>query len=111
MSFINIEWTVRPNRIFSNELSLGIRRSKYGSLSSSISPSNDCSGLISFRMDSFDLLAVQGTLESLFQHRSSKACLVLSLLYGSTLTSIHDDWKNHSFDYMDLCWQSDVSAF
>ena len=35
----------------------------------------------------------------------------LSLLYGSTLTSVHDYWKNHSFDYMDLCWQSDVSAF
>ena len=37
--------------------------------------------------------------------------LVLSLLYGPTLTSIHDYWKNHSFEYMDLCWQSDVSAF
>ena len=37
--------------------------------------------------------------------------LVLRLLYGPTLTSTHDYWKNHSFDYMDLCWQSDVSAF
>ena len=37
--------------------------------------------------------------------------LVLSLLYSPTLTSVHDYWKNHSFDYTDLCWQSDVSAF
>ena len=37
--------------------------------------------------------------------------LVLSLLYGPTLTSVHDYWKTHSVDYMDLCWQSDVSAF
>ena len=41
----------------------------------------------------------------------SISSLVLSFLYGSALTSIHDYWKNHSFDYMDLCWQSDVSAF
>ena len=58
-----------------------------------------------FLEDWFDLLAIQGTLKSLPQHHS------LSLLYGSALTSIHDYWKNHSFDYMDLCQQSDVSAF
>ena len=63
----------------------------------SISPFNEYSGLISFRMDWLDLLAVQGTLKSLLQHHSSKAS-ALSFLYSSTLTSIHDYWKNHSFD-------------
>ena len=56
------------------------------------------SGLISFRIDWFDLLAVQGTLKSLLQHQSSVSSLVLILLYGPNLTSIHDYWKNHSFD-------------
>ena len=62
----------------------------------------------------FDLLAVQGTLKSLLQHHNSKASihwLALSLLYGPNLTSIHDFWKNHSFDYMGLCQQSNVSPF
>ena len=58
--------------------------------------------MISFRIDWFDLLAVQGTLKSLLQHHSSKAS-ILSLLFGSTLTSVHDYWKNDSFDYTDLC--------
>ena len=83
--------------IFSNELALHIRWPKYCSFS--ISPSNEYSGLISFRMDWFDLLAVQGTLKSFLQHHSSKAStLVLSFLYGPTCTSIHDYWKNYSFD-------------
>ena len=59
-------------RVFSNELVLQIRWPKYWSFSMSISPSNEYSGLISFRIDWFDLLAVQGTLKSLFQHHSSK---------------------------------------
>ena len=63
-----------PNiRVFSNESVLHIRRKKYWSFSFSISPSNEHSGLISFRMDWLDLLVVQGTLKSLVQHRSSKA--------------------------------------
>ena len=53
--------------------------------------------LISFRIDWFGLLAVQGTLKSLLQHHSSKASLGLNFLYRPTLTSIHDYWKNHSF--------------
>ena len=61
-------------RVFSNEWTLGIRWPKYWSFSFSISPSNEYSGLISFRMDWFDLLAVQGTLGSLFRH-NSKASL------------------------------------
>ena len=63
-------------RVFSNELALCIRCSKYWSFSFSISPSDAYSGLISFRMDWFDLLAVQGTLKSLLQHRSSKASIL-----------------------------------
>ena len=87
---------------FSNESVLRIRWLKYWSFSFSISPSNEYSGLISFRMDWFDLLAVQGTLKSLLQHHSinSKSInsSVLSFLYSPTLTSIHDYWKNHGFD-------------
>ena len=62
--------------------------------------------------DWFDLLAVQGTLESSPASQfESVSASVLNLLYGPTLTSIHDYWINHSFDYMDLCWQSDASFF
>ena len=60
-------------RVFSNELALCIRWPKYWSFSFSISPSNEYSGLISFRIDWFDLLALRGTLKSLLQHHSSKA--------------------------------------
>ena len=89
-------------RVFSNESALHIRWPKFWSLSFSISSSNEYLGLISFRIDCFDLLAVQRTLESLLQyHSSSINLLALSLLYGPTLTFIHDYWKNHSFDYMD----------
>ena len=67
----------------------------------SISPSNEYSGLISFRIDWFDFLAVQSALKSLLQHHSSKASintLALSFLYSPSLTSIHDYLKNHTFD-------------
>ena len=99
--------------VFSSESVLCIRWPKYWSFSFHISPSNEYSGLISFRMDWLDLLAIQGTLKSLLQHHSAKASifLALSFIYGPTLTSIHDYWKNHTFDWMDLCWQSNVSAF
>ena len=63
-------------RVFSNESVLHIRWPKYWSFSFSISPSNEYSGLISFRMDWLDLLAVQGTLKSLFQHHSWKASIL-----------------------------------
>ena len=86
-------------RVYSNESVLCIRCPKDWSFSFSISPSSEYSGLISFRIDWLDLLAVQGTLKSLFQHHSSKtSSLTLSFLYGPTLTPIHDYWKNHSFD-------------
>ena len=74
--------SVFPNiRVFSNELALRIRWPKYWSFSFSISPSNDYSGLISFRIDGFDLLAVQGTLKSLLQHHSSKASILWHSAY------------------------------
>ena len=88
-------------RVFSNESVLCIRWLQYSSLS--ISPSNEYSGLISFRTDWFPLLAVQGILKSSStpQFKSINS-LALSFLYGPTLTSIYDYWKNRSFDYMDL---------
>ena len=100
--------------VFSSELALPIRWPKDWNFNVSISPSNEYSGLISFRIDWLDLLAGQGTLRSLLQHHNLKASinsLVLTLIYGPTLTSIREYWKNHSSDYMDLCQQSDVSVF
>ena len=87
-------------RVFSNESVLCIRWPKDRSISFSISPSNEYSGLISFRMDWFGLLAVQGTLNSVLQHHSSKASKFseLSFLYYPIRTSIQNYWKNHSFD-------------
>ena len=87
-------------RVSSNESALFIRWPKYWSFSFSISPSSEYSGLTSFRIDWFDLLAIQGILESLLQHHSSKVSILqhLAFLYIPTLTSIHDYWKNHSFD-------------
>ena len=86
-------------RVFSNESVLRIRWPKDWSFSFSVSPSKEYSGLISFRMDWLDLLAVQGTQESSptpqFRSINSSA---LSFLYSPTLTSIHDYWKNYSLD-------------
>ena len=84
---------------------------KYWSFSFSISPSNEYSGLICLRFYWFDLLAVQGQESSSTPQLESINSSVLSLLYGPTLTSIHNYWKNHTYDYMDLCGQCDVSAF
>ena len=86
-------------RVFSNESALHVRWPKYWSFSLSISPSNENTGLISFKMDLLALLAVQGTLKSLFQHHSSKASILRhSAFFIVQLTSIHDHWKNHSLD-------------
>ena len=89
--------------VFSNELPLCI---KYWSFSFSISPSSEYSGLISFRIDWFHLLVVQGTLKSHLQHHNSKGSIFWcsAFLYGPTLASLHDHWKNHSFDYINICW-------
>ena len=100
-------------RVFYNELALHIRWPKDWSFSFSISPSNDYSGLISFRMDWLDLLAVQGTLKSLLQHHSSKT----SVLWCSAFFMIQlshpymTTGKNNNSDYTKLSWQSDVSTF
>ena len=97
-------------RVFSSELALFIRWPKYWSFS--FSPSKEYSGWISFRIDWFDLLAVQGNLESsLAPQFKSINSSVLSLLYGPTLSSLHDYWKNHRLDYTDFCHQSDIFPF
>ena len=71
-----LPWIFPSIRVFSNDSVLCIRWPKYWSFSFSISPPNEYSGLISFRIDLFDLLAVQGTLKSLFQHHRSKASII-----------------------------------
>ena len=84
---------------FSNESTLHIRWPKYWGFSFRFSPSNEYLGLISFRIDWFDLLAVQDSQVSFTKPQlKSINSLVLSFLYGPTHTSIHDYWKNHSFD-------------
>ena len=97
-------------RVFSNESALHIRWPTYWSFS--ISLSNDYSGLISLRIDWFDLLAVQGTLKSLssttiWKHKFFSAQPSL-WCYSH---SVHGYWKGYSLDYMDLCWQSHVLVF
>ena len=77
-------------RVFSSESTLGTRRSRYWNFSFSISPSSESSKAPQFKSISF---------------------LALNLLYVPAFTSLQDCWKNHNVDDMDLCWQSDVSAF
>ena len=86
--------------VFSNELALHIRLPKYWSFSFSISPSSEYSGLISFRINCLDLLAVERDTKESSPTPQSKSInsSVLSFLYSPTLISIHDYWKNHSFD-------------
>ena len=98
-------------RVFSKESALHIRWPKYWSSSFSINPSNEYSGLISFRIDWFALLVVQGTLRSLLQHDNLKASILYHPAFFVQLTPVHDHWKNHSFDYINFCQQNDVSAF
>ena len=110
--------------VFSSESVLPIRWPKYWSFSFNISPSNQYSEIISFSIDILgiselkwarmgEFLAVQGTLsrDSPTPQFKSIRPSALSFLYSPTLTSIHDYWKNHSFNETDLCWQSNVSAF
>jgi len=101
------------HQVLFNEWVLHIRWPKYWSFSFSISPFNGYSGLISFRRDWLDLLAVQGTLKSLLQHHSSKASVlwcsaffIVQISHSKMATG-----RNYSFDQMDLWWQSNVSAF
>ena len=87
-------------KVFSSESTLGMRWPKYWTLSFSVSPSSEYPGLISFRMDWLDLLAVQGTLKSLLQHHSSKASILRPSAFFTVQLSrpYHDHWKNHSLD-------------
>ena len=100
-------------RVFSNESVLLIRWRKYWHFSFNISPSSEYSGLIFFRMDWLDLLVAQGTLKSLLQHHSSKA----SILWRSAFFVVQLSHpyvtigKTIAFDYLDLCWQSNVFDF
>ena len=92
-------WNFPSIRVFSNESVLHIRWPKYWSFNFSISPSNEYSGLIFFSIDWFDLLSVQGKLNSYLQHHSSKASIPWhSAFLRVQLTSIHDYWNKHSFD-------------
>ena len=92
--------------VFSSESVLHIRWPKYGSFSFSISPSNEYSGLIFIRITGLTSLQSKG-LSRVFSNTivQKHQFSVVSFLYGPTLTSIHDYWKNHSFDSTDLCWQ------
>ena len=96
-------------RVFSNESVLHIKWPKYWSFGFSISPSNEYSGLISFRMDWLDLLVVHKPLESSPAPRSESIhFLALRLPYRPSLICIHGYWKKHSFYYINPCLQSDV---
>ena len=105
--------SIFPNiKVFSSESALHIRWQKDRSFS--ISPSNEYSGLVSFKMDWLDLLAVQGTLKSLLQHHSSKAKILwCSAIFIVQLSHVYMTMGKtiHSFDYMDPYRQSDVAAF
>ena len=97
--------------VFFYESALRIRWPKYWSFSFSISPSNEYSGLISFRMTGLISLLPK-ELSRVFSSTIQKHQFFrLRFLNGWTLTSVHDYWKNHIFDYMDLCRQSDSSGF
>ena len=100
-------FNLSQHQIFSNESILHIRWPKYQSFNFSSNPSSEYSGLISFKRDWLDLLAVQGTPKSLLQHHSSKASILwcsaffmvqLSHPYMTTGKTIHDYWKDHRFD-------------
>ena len=102
-------------RVFSNESVFRIRWPKYWSFCFSISPSNEYLGLTSLRTYWIDLLAVQRVQDSQGSSPTPQlkgtSSLAISLLYGPTLTSIYDYWKDHSFNWTDLCQQSNVSLF
>ena len=97
--------------VFSNESALRVRWPEFWSFS--ISLSNEYSGLISFSIDWFDLLALQGTLKSLLQHHNSKASIPQPCAFFIVQLShpVHDYWKGHNLDNTDLCQKSDIFAF
>ena len=96
---------------FSNESAFRIRGPKCWSFSFSISPSNQYSGLISFRIDWFDLLAVQGPLKSLCQHHNLKASILQCSVFFMVQLSHLYMTTGKTIDYIDFCQQSDVFTF
>ena len=103
-----------PNiRVFSSHLTLCIRWPQYWSFNFSISPSSEYSGLVCFRIDWVGFLAVQGTFKSLLQHHNSNPSILwCSAFFMVQLSCLYmSPGKNHSFDYMDLWQQDDVSAY
>ena len=98
-------------RVFSNESAVLIRWPKYWSFSFNISPSNEYPGLISFRMDWLDLLAVQGTRKNLLQHHSSKTSILQCSGFFIVQLSHPYMTTGKTIALMDLCWQCNVSAF
>ena len=109
LKFMSIESVMHPTILSSVAPFFFCLQSFYASGSFQI----EHSGLISFKMDWLDLLAVQGTLKESsptpqFKSINSSA---LRFIYNPTLTSIHDCWKNQRLDYIELCWQSSFSAF
>ena len=99
-------------RVFSSESSLHIRWPKYWIFSFSISPSNEYSGLSSLGLTGLISLQSKGLSRVFSRHQfESINSLALNFLYSPIITSIHDYWQNHSFDYTDLCWQTDIFAF
>ena len=99
-------------RVYSDESALRIRWTEYWCFSFSVSPSNEYSGMISFKIDWFDLLGVQGTLKSLFQHHSSKASILQHSAFFIVQLShpYMTTGKNIALTITDLCWQSNVSV-
>ena len=95
--------------VFSSESVLCIKWPKYWSFSFLTSPFNEYSELTSFRIHGFDLLAVQVTLKGLLQHHSLKVSVIWSS--GFFTDQLSRTGKTIALTYMDLCWQSDVSAF
>ena len=99
-------------RVFSNESAHCIRWLKYWRFSLSISPFSEQSGLVPFRNEWLDLLAVQGTLKSLLQHHSSKTSILgCSTFFVVQRLHLYMTWKYHICDQMDLCQQSHVCVF
>ena len=106
-AFLLLSSIFPSSSVFTNESALRISWPKYWSFSFSISPSNEYLGLISFRIDWFDLFAVQETLKSLLQYHISKA----SILQHSAFFMVQPSCPNHNFDSLDIWQQSDVSSF
>ena len=101
-------------RVFSNESVLCIRWPKYWSFTFSISPFNEYPGLISIKIDWLDLLIVQGTLKSLLQRHNyslKASSLQCSVFFMVQLSHPNTTTGKSIVDYMDVCWQSDVSVF